>query len=77
MYGFTGAEGPLLPTQRAEFPHLDAYVEARNVRRSTGIGWEIEHGSLRFGHRGTWGRWGVREAMKCFADAIAYETRED
>lgn len=69
------AQGPLLPNQRVEFPHRDAYVEIRNVRWPNKIGWEIEHGSLRFGHRGTWGRDGISEAMQCFANAIAYENR--
>lgn len=75
MYKSYLAEGPLLPTVRVEFPHRDAYVEARQVRWPNRIGWNIEHGSLQFGHRGTWGRNGVGEAMRTFADAIAYEVR--
>jgi hypothetical protein len=66
------AQGPLLPTSRIEFPRSDAYVEFRNVRWPKKIGWEIEHGSLRFGHRGTWGREGIREAMDCYVSAISY-----
>ncbi len=72
---FTKAEGPLYKTQRIEFPHTGTYVEVRQARWSTHVGWEIEHGSLRFGHAGTWGRDSIAEAMRCFTSAVKYETR--
>lgn len=68
----SNAQGPLVATQRVEFPHLDGYVELRSEHWPNKIGYEIEYGSLRFGHRGTWGRDGISEAVDTFSDAIAY-----
>lgn len=73
------AEGPLYKTQRVEFPdggfYGGSYVELRQERSGHSIQWRIEHGSLRFGHRGTWGRANVREALRTFGYAVEYETR--
>lgn len=73
------ARGPLYKTQRIEFPdggfYGGRYVEVRQVRWPSYVGWEIEHGSLRFGHAGTWGRDNVRDAMRTFGYAVEFATR--
>lgn len=66
------ASGPLLPDYRVALPHLDAYVVMRNVRWQNKIGYEIEYGSLRYGHRGTWGRDSIGDAWVTFTDALEY-----
>jgi hypothetical protein len=67
--------GPMYKTQRVEFPHTGTYVEIRQSRSANYFGWRIEHGTLKYGHSGTWGRDNVTEAMHCFAAAVAYENR--
>ena len=83
-HAVTFPEGPLYKTQRIEIPEVSigrlnygaAYVEIRQVRWPHYIGWEIEHGSTRFGHAGTWGRDNVRDAFRTFASAVEWEARE-
>lgn len=69
------AEGPLYKTQRVEIPGRNAYVEIRQ-ERSSYIVWAIEHGDLRYGFRGVWGRDDATDAFRTFSDAIAWEMRE-
>lgn len=69
------AEGPLYKTQRVEIPATGTYVEIRQTR-STYIVWEIEHGTLAYGHKGTWGRDDVAYAFRTFAEAVEFETRK-
>lgn len=73
-------QGPLFKTQRIEIPrngkgiHFGGtYVEIRNVRWGDRFGWEIEHGSITFGHSGTWGRDSRSEAFRTFAMSVEYE----
>lgn len=69
--------GPLYKTQRIDIPGRNAYVEIRQARYSSGeIGWTIEHGDLRFGFRGAWGRSYAKEAFECFTSAVNYEMRK-
>jgi len=83
-YGVTLAEGPLYATQRVHIPSAShgpfnyegSYVEIRQERTPHGILWEIEHGSNRFGHAGTWGRDNAADAFRTFAHAVAFEARE-
>jgi len=78
------AEGPLYETQRVHIPapsygplnHAGAYAEIRQVRSGGFIGWQIEHGSARFGHSGTWGRDNASEAFHVFAQAIGWYVRD-
>ena len=77
-------EGPLYQTQRVEIPAVStgrlnygaAYVEIRQVRWPDRIGYEIEHGSARFGFSGMWGRDGYRDAFRTFASAVEWAARE-
>jgi hypothetical protein len=67
--------GPLIETQRIHVPGTGTYVEIRQERSGTHLTYLIEHGSDRFGHRGTWGRDNVAEAARCMAGAITWNAR--
>lgn len=74
------AQGPLYKTQRVEFSGTDSfrggkYVEVRQERTARGVRWEVEHGSLRFGFSGAWGRNNLWDAMRTFGYAVEYATR--
>ena len=68
-------EGPLIETQRVTVPGTCAYVEIRQERHAHAITYVIEHGDVRWGHRGTWGRSCAVEAASCFSSAVAYLVR--
>lgn len=61
-------QGPDAATQRVSI--RGQYVELRQARWSDRFGWSVEHGSERWGHRGTWGRNSYAEALACFLSAI-------
>lgn len=64
--------GPMIETQRVIVPGTNTYVEISQDRHDGYLGYSIETGSVKYGHRGTWGRGDIRSASECFADAIAY-----
>lgn len=78
MHRIAAIEGPAIETRRVELKDRNAYVELRQVMHGESAqyhayaGYDIEYGSLEFGHIGTWGRDNWREAWECYMEAITH-----
>ncbi len=66
-------EGPLPAPVRNEVPGTGTYVEIRQKSTRYGMLWEVEHGTVRFGHQGSWGRWSYDEALYVFDQSYEYQ----
>lgn len=80
-------EGPIMAPQRLVLPGTGTYVEIRQAIHEHPFGtmgeylpslcWHVEHGGVRTGHQGSWGRCNAAEASKVAATAAVWQSNAD